>query len=91
LDHLSRINSNYERLWQQPTRKSAGNSKAGGGGLEAWGWYVTLDNLSNGCPEKWEYYYDMKLIEFLNLLLYYKDKEEYYEKLRQLNDFKARR
>jgi hypothetical protein len=54
-------------------------------------WYVTLDNLSNGCPEKWEYYYDMKLIEFLNLLLYYKDKEEYYEKLRQLNDFKARR
>ena len=52
---------------------------------------MTLDNLSNGCPEKWEYYYNMKLIEFLNLLLYYRDKEDYYEKLRQLNDFKLKR
>jgi len=52
---------------------------------------VTLDNMSNSRPETWQFYYEMKLLEFLNLLLYYKDKEEHIEKIRQLNEMKARR
>ena len=90
LESLAKVNADYKRLWEQPTKKSRGTTKAGGEGLKGWGWFVTLDNLSNGCPEKWEFYYDMKLIEFLNILLYYKNKEEYYEKLRQLNEFKMK-
>jgi hypothetical protein len=91
LESLGRINKKYDRLWQQPTNKSRGNITGSGKGLEQWGWYVTLDNMSNSRPETWQFYYEMKLLEFLNLLLYYKDKEEYIEKIRQMNEMKARR
>ncbi len=37
---------------------------------------MTLDNLSNGDPTKWDYYYKLKVIAFLNLLAYYKEKQE---------------
>jgi len=36
---------------------------------------VTLDSLSNSRPDKWKYYYDMGVIEFLNLVAFYKDKD----------------
>jgi hypothetical protein len=36
---------------------------------------VTLDNVSNNSPEKWAYFEDMKIIAFMNLMLYYKDKQ----------------
>ena len=37
---------------------------------------MTLDNISNARPETWPYYYDMGVIEFLNLLSYYKAKQK---------------
>ena len=42
-----------------------------------WGWYYTLDNLSNNDRTKWDYFLDMNVIAFLNALSYYKDKQNY--------------
>jgi len=92
LESLAGINKKYSRLWEQPTDKSRGSNKGSGKGLGGvWGWHVTLDNLSNGRPEMWQHYYDMGIIEFLNLLLYYKDKEEYHAKIRALNNLRSGR
>ena len=37
---------------------------------------MTLDNLSNSDPLKWDKYYKMDVIQFLNLLAFYKHKQE---------------
>jgi len=39
----------------------------------------------------WDYYLKMKAPEFLDTLLYYKQKEEYYAKLRTLNGMRSGR
>ena len=40
---------------------------------------MTLDNLSNGRRDKWDYFYDMKIREFLHTLSYYKAKQTEHE------------
>ena len=40
-----------------------------------WGWYNVLDNLSNNDRTKWDFFLDMPIREFLNTLMYYKDKQ----------------
>ena len=47
------------------------------GFVKHWGWYYTLDNLSNNDRTKWEYFLEMNVIEFLNSLSYFKDKQNY--------------
>jgi len=42
-----------------------------------WGWYYTLDSLSNNDRSKWDYYLDMNVVAFLNTLAYFKDKQDY--------------
>lgn len=39
-----------------------------------WGWFITLDNISNNDRTKWDYFLEMNVIEFLNTLAYYKEK-----------------
>jgi len=39
-----------------------------------YGWLYTVDNLTNGRPELWEFYFEMNIIEFLNRLAYQKAK-----------------
>ena len=34
-----------------------------------------MDSLSKNCPEKWDYFTELNVVEFLNMLAYYKDKE----------------
>jgi hypothetical protein len=45
--------------------------------VKHWGWYYTLDNLSNNDRTKWDAFLDMNVVAFLNTLAYYKDKQEY--------------
>lgn len=52
---------------------------------EYWGWYGTLDSLSNNDVTKWEYISKMDLISFLNIIAYYKDKHKHMDDLRKLN------
>lgn len=45
--------------------------------IKHWGWYYTLDSLSNNDRTKWDYLLDMNVVAFLNTLAYYKDKQNY--------------
>lgn len=45
--------------------------------VKHWGWYYTLDSLSNNDRSKWDYYLDMNVVAFLNTLAYFKDKQDY--------------
>lgn len=49
----------------------------GTGFIEYWGWFVTLDNLTNNRRELWDYFLDMNIIEFLNTISFYKDKQQW--------------
>ena len=40
-----------------------------------WGWLITIDNLAKGY-ENWNYYFDMNIVEFLNLVCFHIDKTE---------------
>lgn len=41
-----------------------------------WGWVVALDNITNGDRSKWDYYFEMGAVDFLNYLSFVKDKQE---------------
>lgn len=51
---------------------------------DVWGWYCTLDGLSNNDRTKWDYFLDMKIIEFLNTLSYFRDKQK--DQQRQIDE-----
>lgn len=53
---------------------------------EYWGWYLVIDSLSNNDVTKWEYISKMDLISFLNILAFYKDKQNELEAQRALNN-----
>ena len=58
----------------EPTEENSTNS---GQTFESkWGWIVSINNLANNDRSKWSYYEDMNIIEFLNTLVFYKDKSE---------------
>ena len=42
-----------------------------------YGWLLTLDAMSNNDRTKWDYFGNMKVIEFLNTLTYYKVKQDW--------------
>ena len=42
-----------------------------------WGWYVTLDILSNKDREKWDYFLNMNIVAFLNYLAFVKDRNKW--------------
>jgi hypothetical protein len=42
-----------------------------------WGWVTVLDALSNNQVKDWEAIANMPVIEFLNAMAYYKDKQRY--------------
>ena len=44
--------------------------------LDYWSWYVTLDNLSGKDRTKWDYFLNLPIIQFLNLLSYHIDHSE---------------
>lgn len=46
---------------------------------------MTLDNLSNHDRTKWGFFYDMNIIEFLNSISFYRDKQEWEYQRDKLN------
>ena len=43
---------------------------------EKWGWIATINNMSNNDRTKWDFYFDLNVIEFLNTVVFFKDKSE---------------
>lgn len=75
---LDRINGKYPRLFNRQDESDDEPSR-----YSEWGWYIVLDGLSNSDRTKWDYFLNMKVIEFLNTLAFYKDKQD---QLRQMNN-----
>jgi hypothetical protein len=75
LQLLKGISGQYAGLFNS----GIGESEADGGETfsQRWGWIVTLNNLSNNDRSKWDYYGEMNVIEFLNTVVFYKEKSEY--------------
>ena len=44
---------------------------------EHWGWLCVWDSLSNNDITKWGFINDMNVIDLLNILAYYKDKQKH--------------
>lgn len=75
---LQGISRQYPNLFGIGSGESTGESEANIGQTfeTKWGWIVAINNLANNDRSKWEYYEDMNIIEFLNTLVFYKDKSE---------------
>jgi hypothetical protein len=75
LQGLTRIIYSYKNLF-------GGGSGSDSKGFESkWGYIVTIDNLANRDATKWEYFFKMNVIEFLNLICYQIDREDNERKL----------
>jgi len=53
-----------------------------------WGWISMIDRLSNGDITKHDQIYERNLIECLNLLGYWHDRDEYYEQVNKRMELK---
>ena len=42
-----------------------------------WGWVALVNNMANNDRQKWDYYFDMNVIEFLNTVTHHKDKTDF--------------
>jgi hypothetical protein len=56
---------------------------------EKWGWIGVINNMANNDRSKWDFYFDLNVIEFLNTVVFYKDKSE--EEKRQWQKAKEQR
>ena len=88
LSTLEALNTNYRRLFDKDTGKDNERTYSNGKGFEKWGWIITLDNLSNGHSDKWHYYTELNVIEFLNICAYQKDKQKEQERQIRLQKLK---
>jgi hypothetical protein len=53
---------------------------------EKWGWIIIINDLSNDKRWKWDYFFNMDLVEFLNTVSFFKDKNDYeYELQKRAN------
>lgn len=46
--------------------------------------------MSNGDPTKWSHFERMNVVQFLNMVTYYKDKQEEAEQRRKIQEAKRR-
>ena len=62
-------------MFDAGSREDDEGSKGGTGFGERWGWWHTLDNLTNSRIDKWDEVLNYEVIKALNLVAYYKDKQ----------------
>ena len=88
---LEALNTNYRKLFDKDATKDEGRIARSGKGFENWGWFITLDNLSNSRPETWEEFEKMGVIQFLNICSFYKDKQKEQERQIKLQQMRSGR
>lgn len=74
---MADLNKRYAGLFKREVDDDERDAKRGQQGLgKRYGWLVTLDNISGSRPETWSHYYEMRVVEFLNIVSYYKAKQK---------------
>ena len=75
---LGRFNRKFPKLFGGDSEEDdGGNGKGGNGFNQQWGWFVVIDNLANGDATKWDGIIDWDIVKALNIITYYKSKQEY--------------
>jgi hypothetical protein len=76
LRSLEELNGRYSSIFSRRVDESEGNGTASSDGFgKKWGWVATVDNLANGDGTKWDYYWKLNVVEFLNRVTFAKDKQ----------------
>jgi hypothetical protein len=83
LQVLSGIIKQYPNLFGEGS--SGGEGVSGETFESRWGWIAVINNLSNNDRSRWAYYEDMNVTEFLNTVVFYKEKSEAEQKWQQAN------
>jgi uncharacterized protein YfaT (DUF1175 family) len=91
LSALRELNGRYSGLFSKESGQGNGESEEDieevnqeeESYFQKWGWIITLDSLSQGDHSKWEYYTNLGVIEFLNVVSFQKDKTEWQRSLNQ--------
>jgi hypothetical protein len=88
LQLCGQLNGKYKKLFAvEESDGSEESEKVTKKGFEKhWGWIAVIDSLSNGDRTKWNYFTEMGVVEFLNTLAYYKDKQQELENIRWRNN-----
>lgn len=81
LQTFREINTKYPRLFgkgdESDEQGDASNGKRKKTFLEHWGWFVTINNMANNDRQKWDYFFEMNIINFLNSVCFYIDKQNF--------------
>lgn len=83
MPNLQQIIGRYKNLFPQSV-EGVGEETSGNEFIKKWGWVATIDNLANNDKTKWDYFFKLPIIQFLNLLSYHIDHSE--EIKRQANE-----
>jgi len=76
LQELGKFNERYRKLFSAAGGEG-GDEAEEGGFLDTWGWFINLDQMSNGRIELWDYLTDMNVTAFMNYMAYRHDKANY--------------
>ncbi len=71
---LQDVNRQYANLYGGTDGEPTQGSEATFHGK--WGWIATINDMANNDRTKWDYFFKMNVIEFLNTTSFYKDKGE---------------
>lgn len=78
LQSLGEFDEAYKNLFgQQDSGEFEDSEGYSEGYSEHWGWIITLDSVSNGRREMWDYWTEMGIVQFLNYLSFIKDKNKH--------------
>ena len=63
-------------MFDAGSREDDEGSKGGTGFGQRWGWWHTLDNLTNSRIDKWDEILNWDITKALNIVAYYSDKQK---------------
>lgn len=51
---------------------------------QKWGWVAIINDMANNDSTKWSYYFKMNVIEFLNTVVFFRDKGEHDRQMHEI-------
>lgn len=74
---LKRVEGSFKRLFAEPTGGTdTEGAQPSSGFRKRYGFVTVIDSMANNDPTKWEYFEKMNVVSFLQMVMYYHDKQE---------------
>lgn len=88
MQSLQSLNGRFSGLFTSETESDEEGDGRTDSGFSRWGWMITLDNIADGDPSKYPYFYELNVIEFLTTISYKKAKIEEEKRLIEIQRLK---